>query len=134
MHASRRDQIPLQSMFLVWYCEHLVYLMTNSLDTLFILREGHSHLQYRNSPDGHLSCHMAKSWDFIFSCRQIFLQELLSVLHGRIQMWIKSNWCTNEHQRKCCVYLVYSSSSTHHWLGIRNNPFVKFRIQLYLIF
>lgn len=79
----------------------------------------------RPLPDGHLSCHMAKSWGFPFSCSQMFLQEFLSLLCGRIQTWIKSNWCTHPCKRKCNEYIVQVSFSCTSLIGDKEKPFCQ---------
>lgn len=76
--------------------------------------------------DGYRSSYMAKTRDFHLPCRQIFLKSLVEEFkHG----FKKLLYC--ECKRKCSVWIVYGSSSlAHHWLGTRNNHFVKVGIQL----
>lgn len=106
--------------FLVWYCEHLVYLktspLTSSLGALFFIREGHSHLRYTEVDTFQVATYLS-TWPKHGTSFPMQTNVFTSFLD--CALWKNSNMnnrqlCTYRCKRKCSVYIVYGSSSTHH--------------------
>lgn len=75
MHKGEIRFHLLQSMFL-WYCEHLVYLMINPFG-YFVYPQGRTFSStIQKLPDGHPSCHMAKSQTYFLMQTNILLRTL----------------------------------------------------------